>query len=92
MADKPNYKKDLTSEQYKYVGIRALYRLASFWIQINEASVKEEIDNSYAMIRTEVICARCGVHLGHVFDDGPEPSHLRYWINSLSLLLQGKRE
>jgi peptide-methionine (R)-S-oxide reductase len=64
----------------------------SFSTPINETSVKEAIDRSYDMIRTEVMCARCGAHLGHVFDDGPKPTGLRYCINSLSLSLERKKE
>lgn len=59
----------------------------SFWKPVKEGSVKEEADKSYGMVRTEVMCGKCGAHLGHVFDDGPNPTGLRYCINSLSLSL-----
>jgi peptide-methionine (R)-S-oxide reductase len=57
----------------------------SFWEPIDGAAVGTAIDRSYLMVRTEVHCARCGGHLGHVFSDGPEPTGLRYCINGLSL-------
>ena len=64
----------------------------SFWIPIDSTSVSEYDDNSLSLQRIEIRCSKCDGHLGHIFEDGPDPTGLRYCINSASLDFQKNKE
>jgi peptide-methionine (R)-S-oxide reductase len=61
----------------------------SFWQPVNAQAVSTHADTTLGMVRTEITCSQCGAHLGHVFEDGPEPTGQRYCVNSLSLDFKG---
>lgn len=64
----------------------------SFYQPFDAQHVAEREDRSHGMVRTEITCARCGAHLGHVFDDGPKPTGKRHCLNSVSLVFRGRGE
>jgi peptide-methionine (R)-S-oxide reductase len=66
--------------------------LPSFYEALDSTKIKTEIDKTHGMQRVEIMCAKCGGHLGHVFDDGPKPTGLRYCVNGAALDFLKKRK
>jgi len=62
----------------------------SYWQAVNPGAIRECRDTTHGMIRTEIVCSACDAHLGHVFDDGPQPTGLRYCVNSASTTFEKK--